>query len=334
VPDRSDACDVSVVVPTRNRSPLVRVALDSLLAQSANGVRYEVLVVDNKSTDDTAQTVATYGEVGHIRYLFEAREGPSHARNRGVEESSAPIVAFTDDDVRVSESWVARLKSTFDRHADVDCVGGRILPEWPYEPPSWMTKSHWAPVALIDYGPAPLRTDTAPPLCLLTANMAVRRSAIVSVGGFDPQYLRCQDHELQIRLWQTGYRCLYDPELVVTSPVDPVRLTKAYVRHWYRQAAMYHARMPPRVLFNLADDGHSILNVPRFLYRQAVEEIALWIVDCFRREYGSAFLHETRIHHIATYMIERWKLRGNSGCTGERHGAAARSSATSPHVRT
>ena len=200
--DRSNACDVSVVVPTRNRSPLVRIALDSLLAQSANGVRYEVLVVDNNSTDDTARTVATYGEVGHIRYLFEAREGPSHARNRGVEESSAPIVAFTDDDVRVSESWVARLKSTFDRHADVDCVGGRVLPEWPDEPPSWMTKSHWGPLALVDYGPAPLRTDTAPPLCLLTANMAVRRSAIVSVGGFDSQYLRCQDHELQIRLWQ------------------------------------------------------------------------------------------------------------------------------------
>jgi glycosyltransferase involved in cell wall biosynthesis len=52
--------DVSVVVPTRNRSPLLRAALDSLLAQSATGVRYEVLVVDNDSSDDTARTVATY----------------------------------------------------------------------------------------------------------------------------------------------------------------------------------------------------------------------------------------------------------------------------------
>src|SRR4249920_852242 len=92
------AYDVSVVVPTFNRSKLLRATLDSLLVQSAPGIRYEVLVVDNNSTDDTAQTVAAYGHSDQIRYFHEARKGPSYARNRGVQESSAPIVAFTDDD--------------------------------------------------------------------------------------------------------------------------------------------------------------------------------------------------------------------------------------------
>jgi glycosyltransferase involved in cell wall biosynthesis len=326
--------DVSVVVPTRNRSPLLRAALDSLLAQSATGVRYEVLVVDNDSSDDTARTVATYAKAGKVRYLLETRQGPSHARNRGIAESCAPIVAFTDDDVRVSESWVSRVKSIFDRHPDVDCVGGRIVPEWPHEPPSWVAKSHWGPLGLADYGPAPLRTDSAHPLCLLTANMAMRRSALASVGGFDPRYLRCQDHELQIRLWQAGYGCLYDPELVVTSPIDVGRLTKAYVRNWYRRTATYHAMMPIGGLFDLVDDGPLILNVPRFLYRHMIEEVALWIIDSIRHQSSSAFLHETRIQHGVSYMIERWRLTRKSGPIAKRDRAAARSSINSPPART
>ena len=148
MPDLADACDVSVVVPTRNRAPLLRASLESLVAQCANGVRYEVLVVDNNSTDDTAQTVAALSDAGRIRYLVEPREGPSHARNRGVEESTAPIVAFADDDVRVSESWVLQVHSILNRYADVDCVGGRVLPEWPHDPPNWVTRIALGPTRI------------------------------------------------------------------------------------------------------------------------------------------------------------------------------------------
>jgi glycosyltransferase involved in cell wall biosynthesis len=327
----SDTCDVSVVVPTRNRAPLLRAALTSLLAQRAGSVRYEVLVVDNGSTDDTKAIVTELSDTGRLRYFFEPRKGPSYARNRGVEESLAPIVAFADDDVQVSESWVVQVHSSMNRHSDVDCVGGRVLPEWPREPPHWATtKSHWGPLALADYGPHPIRINLAHPLCLLTANMAVRRSAITAVGGFDPRYLRCQDHELQIRLWQAGFQCLYDPSLVVTSPVDVERLTKAYVRRWYRKSAYYQAKMPARALFDLPGDGHMILNVPRFLYRSLAEEVARWTLHLVRRDATDAFLHETRVHHLTTYVLERWKLWATRRFVGERQTAATQSSAALP----
>ncbi len=307
--------DVSVVVPTRNRSRLLRATLDSLLDQSAPGIRFEVLVVDNDSTDDTAQMVAAYGHPDQIRYFHETRRGPSYARNRGIQESTAPIVAFTDDDCRVSPSWVARLKSMLDLHGDVDCIGGRALPEWPCEPPGWLTTAHWGPLALLDYGPTPVRTEISR-LCLLTANMAVRRSAIERVGEFDHAYLRCQDHELQVRLWEAGCRCLYDPELVVVAPVEVGRISKRYVRHWYRQTATYHARMPPKVLFELSGDAHLIMNVPRFLYRRLAGETAAWMADVCRGRFITAFLHETRVHYAAAYLMARWRLRHTSGPQG------------------
>lgn len=188
-----------------------------------------------------------------------------------------------------------------------------MLPEWPREPPGWLTTAHWGPLALVDYGPAPVRTETVPRRCLLTANMAVRRAALARVGGFDRGYLRCQDHELQVRLWRAGSQCLYDPDLVVTSPVEVGRLTKSYMRHWYRQTGMYHARMQPQVLFDIPGDAHLILNVPRFLYRQLAENTAGWIADVSRGGFTTAFLRETRIHYIAAYLAERWRLRRASG---------------------
>src|SRR5262245_66285284 len=109
--------------------------------------------------------VAGLRDAGKIRYFFEPRKGPSYARNRGVEESTAPIVAFADDDVRVSESWVARVHAILNQQRDVDCVGGKVLPEWPHDPPGWATRSHWGPLALADYGSTPIRIDLKHPLC-------------------------------------------------------------------------------------------------------------------------------------------------------------------------
>jgi len=282
--------------------------LESLLAQSAPGINYEVLVIDNDSSDDTAQLVASYGHADLIRYFHEPRTGASYARNRGIAESTAPILAFTDDDCRPSPSWVARLKSTLDRRGDVDCLGGRALAEWPCVRPGWLTTEHWGPMALLDYGSAAVRTDILR-RCLLTANMAVRRSAIERVGAFHHAFLRCQDHELQLRLWDAGCRCLYDPELVVAAPVERERITKQYVRHWYRQTATYHARMPQRMVFALPDDGHPIMNAPRFLYRSLAEEAAAWMADLCRGRFTTAFLHETRVQYVVAYLMERWRLR-------------------------
>src|SRR6516162_11213107 len=96
-----DECDVSVIICTYNRQHLLKAALKSILSQQADGLRYEVVVVDNNSTDDTRQVIETFMGRGatNLRYLFEGRQGLSYARNAGVAVSRSPIVAFTDDDV-------------------------------------------------------------------------------------------------------------------------------------------------------------------------------------------------------------------------------------------
>ena len=94
--------DVTVVISTYNRCEQLRCALESLFSQQTDGVSWEAVVVDNNSTDDTAAVVESFtGRPGpRLSYVFEPRQGLSFGRNAGIYRAAAPLIAFTDDDVR------------------------------------------------------------------------------------------------------------------------------------------------------------------------------------------------------------------------------------------
>src|SRR5205085_10674009 len=160
------------VLSTYNRCGMLEAALDSALAQESRGVHYEVIVVDNNSTDRTREVVEQRIAQGHanLRYIFEAKQGVSYARNIGVAKADAPLIAFADDDVRVASDWVANIKREFDLHPEIDYLGGKILPQWPSPPPDWLTRDHWWALALLDCGDEPFYVDADHLVCLPTAN--------------------------------------------------------------------------------------------------------------------------------------------------------------------
>ncbi|HXH07330.1 MAG TPA: glycosyltransferase, partial [Vicinamibacterales bacterium] len=209
--------EISVVLSTYNRAALLPAALEALLDQ-VGGAAYEIIVVDNNSTDDTRRVVGAFAERsgGRLRYAFEPRQGLSYGRNTGIDLARAPIVAFTDDDVRVAADWVMRMREVFEQEPDIDYIGGRVLPQWRCPPPRWLTDAHWAPLALQDYGPEPFVTGRERAICLVGANLAFRRRVFDRVGLFHPALQRVgdgigstEDHEFQLRVWQAGLRGLY-----------------------------------------------------------------------------------------------------------------------------
>lgn len=232
---------ISVVMTTYNRAGLLGDAVRSILAQEG-APPYEFIVVDNNSTDDTRELVAGLArEDARLRYVFEGRQGVSHGRNAGIRAAHAPIVAFTDDDVRARPDWTHVIVRAFAEFPDVDFVGGRVLPRWPAPPPPWLTRDHWSPLALLDLGDQPVRIDPANPRTLVMCNAAFRRAALERVGGFDPCYQHalgavaaCEDHELELRVLRTGGGGLYLPDMVVEADVQVKRLTRAYHRRWHR----------------------------------------------------------------------------------------------------
>src|SRR6266404_6763274 len=98
--------DLSVVLSTYNRAEVLRRALESLLDQDFDPRRYEVVVVDNNSSDRTRSVVEAFcAKTTNVSYLFESRQGVAYGRNAGIRASRAPAIAFTDDDLRVSRDW-------------------------------------------------------------------------------------------------------------------------------------------------------------------------------------------------------------------------------------
>jgi len=234
-----------VVISTRNRSTLLAKALDALTHQERSpNLDYEIVVVDNGSTDATRQTVEAFSVAGAtVRYVYEPRIGVSYGRNTGIQVAAAPIIAFTDDDNVVGGSWVATIKTLLDAHPDAWAVGGPIVGDWPRNVPAWLDRQHWGPLAILDYGSRTFYTSARDPRCLLTANLAFRREVFERIGGFSADYPRCQDHELLVRLWRAGGRALYAPQLVVGAAIPTGRLTRRYHRDWHARHGHFSAQM-------------------------------------------------------------------------------------------
>jgi len=306
------APEISIVIPTLNRvGPLIAL-LTALQGQDAHDIPFEILIVDNGSTDWTSQAVTrAAAHDARIRYMHEPRQGASHARNAGVACARAPIVAFLDDDVAPAHDWLSVLKHTFDDHPELDCVGGRVEPRWPRRVPRWLTAKHYAPLAIQIDRPADFDAAHAAS-CLITANFACRRRVFDEVGGFSAAFQRDEDREFNLRLWRAGKRGRYVDALRAVAPIVPERLTKRYHRQWYDVTGRNHARLRFREVIDR--DGRLVepmagrrrlLGTPAFVYREFLGELVRWLVSVVRGARAEAFFYECRVRYFLGYIRER-----------------------------
>ena len=313
--------EVSVVVSTYNRAHRLPGALNSLLTQ-AGTVRYEVIVVDNNSSDDTAEVVRQImlRAGGLVRYSFEPRQGLSHGRNAGIALARSAIIAFTDDDVRASSDWIVLLKRAFEEHPEAGYIGGRVLPEWAAPPPRWLTTAHWAPLALQDYGPAVQVSGRERAICLVGANLAFRKQVFERVGMFSASLGRVkdgigstEDHDMQLRAWRAGVHGLYVPTVVVTAEVTPDRLEKRYHRRWHQGHGRHCAMMRLRELvpadlgpMSEPNDIVTLFGSPAFVYSDLIRTVRLWFLAVCKRRDPRFYYHQ--LHHIVSYIRTRLHL--------------------------
>jgi glycosyltransferase involved in cell wall biosynthesis len=228
----TDDIGLTIVICTFNRAPLLAELLDSIARQERAVLDLEVVVVDNNCTDDTANVVAKRASAfAMLRRVEEARQGLSHARNRGAAEAKRDNVLFLDDDALAPDGFLYRIAETLRAHHP-DFFGGPILPHFDAPPPVWfpveLETRRYAEIA----GFSEIAT-------LSGGNFGIRKDVLLRLGPFDSNLGMAgdvmafgEDREMVERYRrQTApekLRLYYDPELAVLHRVSGEKLTKAY----------------------------------------------------------------------------------------------------------
>ncbi len=305
------ALDLSVILSTYNRSAVLKNALERLLTQQTAGMDYEILVVDNNSTDDTRQVVQSFVERDpHFRYIFEQRQGLSYARNAGIAAARSDLMVFCDDDVEVSPTWVQKNYEASLGFPDADYIGGRVLPIWSGPVPDWV-KSSMAPFALSDLGDKPFLVSPDKPHCLVGASLAVRRRAFDKAGLFSIKTQRVkntigstEDFDWQMKVWEYGGHGVYVPDIECATEVPLNRLSKSYHRRWHLGHGKFNA-IGTRPNWQ---GSRRFLGVPVFMYRQGIQAAVQFLRAAFRGTAAATFEHESTLLFYIGFIKERWRM--------------------------
>lgn len=183
---------VSIIIPTYNRSHSIKYTLTSFLSQDYPNDKYEIIVCDNNSTDNTKKLVhkyiKEYGE-NRIKYMFEKRQGTHYARNSAAMVAKGEILYFTDDDMLAEPDLLKELMPIFEYDSNIGCATGRVLPKWEMEPPKWIKK--YCNNSLLSLNDLGLGNKIGNfDMGVFSCHEAIRREAFWETGGVHPDYFK------------------------------------------------------------------------------------------------------------------------------------------------
>ena len=234
---------LSIVICSYNIASYISGALDSLYHQSAGLDNFEAIIVDNNSTDNTAEVFKQWRSShanGSFTYLTESKQGASFARNTGAEGAKGQWLCFMDDDAIANSNYVENIIKHIKTKPEAIGFGGRIIPKYIPSAPEWMSYYVSSLVGNFDYAPTACAFENGK--YPLESNMIVKKDIYDSIGGFNTQLpgvlgtLRIggEGKELFYKLLALGHTIYYDPAICVHHVVEVKKLTPEYM---YRVAS-------------------------------------------------------------------------------------------------
>jgi len=242
---------ISVIIATYNRAPDLEKVIKGLLAQELPGsFDYEMIIIDNGSTDNTENTVKDLMEhaKGRLNYFRQSTPGKSNALNMGIAHAKGEIIAFTDDDVTVEKNWLSSIAASFDLYR-CDGIGGRVLPVYPENTPSWVSQNpvQMAGVVVIyDQGDTAYPANTSMER-FIGSNWAFKSSVFKECGLFRTDLgpgtpmIVGEDEEFYYRLLKMNKDLYYCPQVIIRHPVDIGRLSWGRMANWHMALGRYLA---------------------------------------------------------------------------------------------
>lgn len=235
----------SLIIPTYNRCDLLEKALTSLVKQDFPASDFEIIVVDNGSTDETKSVVEKYIKnhpIQCIRYIYDDMPGLLTGRHRGAQEAQSDILCFLDDDIEATTNWLSEVYNTF-KDSTIHLVGGKCLPIYDVTPPEW-EKKLWSVTddykmcgyySLIDQGE---KFKDCDPNFIFGLFFCIRKQTLHEAGGFHAdclpaslqRFLGDGETGLTMKIKELGLRSVYQPKAVLYHHVTKERLTLDYLK--------------------------------------------------------------------------------------------------------
>ena len=234
---------LSIVICSYNRASYISDALNSLYLQTAGLNAFEAIIVDNNSTDNTAEVFSQWRTAhtnGSFTYITETNQGASFARNTGAAAAKGQWLCFMDDDAVATPNYVENILKHIQNKPDAVGFGGRIIPKYIPAEPTWMSYYVSSLVGNFDYAPNACAFENGK--YPLESNMIVKKDVYDAIGGFNTQIpgvvgtLRIggEGKELFYKILALGHTIYYDPSICVHHVVEVKKLTPEYM---YRVAS-------------------------------------------------------------------------------------------------
>jgi glucosyl-dolichyl phosphate glucuronosyltransferase len=305
---------ISVIICTHDRCFKLRDTLTSLAQMSApQGRPWELIVVDNNSSDATKDVIQIFasGSPLNAKYVFEDAPGLSHARNRGVAESTGEIISFLDDDVVVDANWLTEIAKAFDQY-EAACVGGRVLLWGNPRVPSWWHRDFDFVVGKFDRGDKVILEEKNPYRVGIGANISFRRSVFDKYGLFHTgmgrvgnQLKTGEETELVLRLQRGKELAIYYPSAVVYHNFPSERFSRKYLR----RSSYYGGEWDYLCGWTASVPCPKLFDVPRWMYRSALESAAKMVSLQLLGRRTEAFIHERSILIFFGYFMAAQRMR-------------------------
>ncbi|OGT98248.1 MAG: hypothetical protein A2X80_06680 [Geobacteraceae bacterium GWB2_52_12] len=215
---------------------MIGITLESFVNQDYPRDRYEIIVADNHSTDDTKTVVLEWQKKSPvtIRYIYEERQGVHYARNLAAKLAKGSILYFTDDDMVAEPDLLSELVKVFDLDPMVGAATGRVLPRWEVPPPEWVLKYCYNGFLSIFDELGDALSVYGHDFGVYSCHQAIRREAFFQAGGFNPEstvtdYIGDGETGLNIKLKKLGYRFGYNGKSIIYHMIPKGRMTQDYL---------------------------------------------------------------------------------------------------------
>jgi glycosyltransferase involved in cell wall biosynthesis len=299
---------LSVVIATLNGEHTLPAVFDAYTKQAECGCRWEMLIVDNGSADNTQEVIETYASHLPLTYLQEFAPGKNVALNAAVARAAGEVLLFTDDDTVPNPNFLRRWVERLDRTPDFDLFGGPVVPRYPTSKPSWLDDPS---IEMVCFARTLPSNETGPigAGAIFGNNMLVRRRVFdrgmfdTNIGPMPGAYLMGSETEFNVRMEKLGFRAFFDASNDVEHIIEPFQFEQGWLFDRavnFGRGRVYLERLRPPY------EGPKLFGRPRYLYALYLK---YWLKSRLSRDPAESFSLRWKMFEVKGRVLGYAKRR-------------------------